>query len=189
MAKKDSPAYLAQLQRSRERAAERAIAAGRVPGKVGQPPKNRTPEEIREMRRVKYAKWRAANLEKAREICRRSMRKAAAEAAITAGRIPGKPGPQALDPVEKRKRKAARTRKSYYDNLEHSRSLAAKKERENRAAKKAGTFVPKQRAKMSDEERRLVNVKLGQDRRARLRAADGKWNISDLRTMRWRQNG
>ncbi len=34
--------------------------------------------------------------------------------------------------------------------------------------------------KLTEEQRRLVNVKMGQDRRARLKAADGKWNISDL---------
>lgn len=185
---KKTPRYLAYLRRCREEAAARAIAAGRVPGRMGQPPKNRSAEELREMRRVKNAKWRAENRDRAREIGRESMRRAAAQKAIAEGREPGKKGPKPLPREEYLARKAARTKKSYYADLEHSRAMAAKKERDNRAAKKAGTFVPKKR-RLTDEERRLKNVANGQARRARLKAADGKWNISDLRVMRWRQNG
>jgi HNH endonuclease len=175
-------------ERARLRAAEKALAAGRTPGKKGQPPKNRTPEEKAALHRERTRRYYFENHEKMKAYRAEWARKKAAENAIAEGREPGKPGRRARPAEESRALKSARTKKNYYERLEHSRAMAARREREKRAAKKAGTYKPK-KVKLTDEQRRLVNVNLGHARRARLKAADGKWNISDLKTMRWRQNG
>ena len=183
-----SPAYLRGAQRRREKLAAIAIAAGRDPHKVGQPSKGRTEDELREMRRIKSAKYRAANLEKMRAYHREYERERAAKLAVASGRTPGKMGPKPQPADEVKARKAARSKKNYHEAIDISRARAAKAARERRAARKAGTYAPK-KVKLTDEQRRLTNVQLGQARRARLKAADGKWNISDLKVMRWRQNG
>ncbi len=75
--------------RNREWRARAAIAAGREPGKLGAP-KQFTDDELREKRRVKDEAWRAAHLDRAREINRESARRTAAARAIAAGREPGR---------------------------------------------------------------------------------------------------
>lgn len=111
-----------------------AIAAGRVPGQQGQPSKF-TEAERREKRRVKSAKWRAANPDKAKDITRRSMKKANDERAVAAGREPGKRGRPAiaLTPEQKRAKQNARVKRYYANNLEKSRDIGALAARNRRA--------------------------------------------------------
>lgn len=120
--------------RSKEISAAKAIAAGRIPGRVGQPSKNRTPEELREMRRLKTAKWRAANPERYREIIRRSMKKTNDAKAVAAGRVPGQLGTPVRTPIEvQRKKRAGRTMRYYYEDIEKGRALGATNARNRRA--------------------------------------------------------
>jgi 5-methylcytosine-specific restriction endonuclease McrA len=171
--------------------AARALAEGREPGKSGQPRKNRTEEEMREYRRVKQAKWSAANRERARQIGRESMKRAAAVKAIEAGREPGKKGkPKQFTSEEKIAKQTARGHRYYHANGPAQRAAAARRERENRADKKAGTFVPKSHPKLTEEQRKQQQVRMSQKRRARLRAAFGDgYTLKDIEIIRARQNG
>lgn len=118
----------------RVKAAAKAIAAGRLPGRVGQPPKW-TEEQKKEMRRIKSAKWREANLERSREIIRNSMKKANDAKAISAGFEPGKIGRRAkpITPEQKREKQNARVKKYYANNIEKGREIGATAARNRRA--------------------------------------------------------
>lgn len=78
-----------------------AIAAGRVPGRPGQPPKPMTEERIALL--AERAKRKAANFRKWRS-------KKRAEQAIAAGRIPGKPGTKRVLVTDEMVREAANRR-------------------------------------------------------------------------------
>lgn len=127
-------------ERDRAQAAERAIAAGRVPGRRGFAPKF-TEAERREKRRIKSKKWRDENLDKSREIIRRSMKKANDAKAIAAGFTPGVIGRRAkpITPEKKRAKKNARVKKYYHDHKESARASGASAARNRRARlKKVG---------------------------------------------------
>lgn len=176
-------------ENARKKAAAKALAAGRVPGKKGQPPKNRTPEEKAAMHRERVARYYFENHEKMKRYHREWMREATGKEAEEAGRQPGKIGrPATLTAGEKRARKAARTKKNYHANLERERARAATRARENRAAKKAGTYVPKLQ-RLTDEARRLAGTAWSAKRRAMKIDAGGSYTAKDIKILRYRQNG
>lgn len=111
---------------------------GRKPGR----PPLYTESERREKRRVKFLKWRAANLDKARDINRRSMKKANDQKALAAGRTPGKRGRPVvivLTPEEKRAKQNARVKRWYAQNREKGQAIGATAARNRRARiKKVG---------------------------------------------------
>lgn len=148
-------------------------------------------EEVRrEKRRIKFAKWRAANTERAREINRESMKRAAAQKALAEGREPGKIGrPRQFTEAEKRAKQNARVKRYYHEKPEKIRASAAERERQKRAAKKAGTYELKPMRKLSAEERRLQNVALGMNRRARVRNAPGTHTAADIAFLMGAQKG
>ena len=171
------------LAKAREKAAAAAIAAGREPGRVGQPPKNKTAEEMRAYYRQRQIRWRAANLERAREIGRDSMKRAAAEVALAEGREPGKVGrPAVLSVQDKAEKHREKGRRYYYKNLAKSREVAREKMQAVRDGIKAGTYkaIPWTERKMTDEERRIETVRWSQIRRARVLAVGGKYTREDV---------
>lgn len=116
------------------KAAARAIAAGRVAGRVGQPPKH-TEAERKELRRIKSAKWREENKERAREINRNSMKRASDASCIARGKTPGKMGPmpEPITPEQKREKQNSRCKKYYANNIEKGREIGATAARNRRA--------------------------------------------------------
>lgn len=126
--------YLRRLAKAKEKSAAKAIADGRVPGKVGQPPKY-TDEQRKELRRIKSAKWREANKERAREITRLSMKRKSDAKADALGRPRGKFGrmPKILTPDQKREKQNARIKKWYANNLKAAREIGATAARNRRA--------------------------------------------------------
>ena len=157
-----------------ERRAARAAAEGREVRKPGRPKVERTPEEVREMRRIKTALWREENLDRSREITRESEKRRAAARAVAEGRVPGKKGPvKKFTDEELAAKRLALTNKNYRENIESRREYAARRAREIRAEKKAGTYVSKAKSKLTAEEKRQAQVRSSQARRARLLAAIG----------------
>lgn len=148
----------------------RAVAEGRVL-------KGMTEEQAREARRVKAARWRAENPERAREINRESMKQAAASKAISEGREPHKPGrPAIFTEEEKRAKRKAKSEKWNAAHLEEVRKYA----RERGQAVRDGTFVSKALPRLTDEQRRQVNIAMGAARRARVRGVGGKFTAADI---------
>ncbi len=176
---------------AREKAAAKAIAAGRVPGKAGQPSKGRTEDELREMRRIKSQKQRDKDPEANRKYKREYEKRRAAEAAVAAGRLPGKCGrkPIFLTEEERKAKQNARVKRYYHEHLEKSRAKAAKRERDKRAALKAGTYAPRSKARMPEEHRIAVAKAAVHARRARMKDGGKGPQAADLRKLRWRQNG
>lgn len=161
--------------------AAKAIAEGREPGLIGRPPRL-TPEEKEASRKKQNRRRMLAT--KARIKAKRAAK------ALADGREPGLVGTRSKLSPEARKVARSevekRSRAKAGPEFLKRRAAEAKAKRD---AIKAGTWVPRGRKRLTVEEKRLANVKNSQARRARLKAADGKWNISDLRVMRWRQNG
>lgn len=126
--------YAKYLAECKAKAAAKAIAAGRIPGRMGQPPKY-TEEQRKEMRRVKSAKWREANRERTREITRESMKRKSDVKADALGRPRGKRGkmPKILTPEQKREKQNVRCKKYYAKNLKKAREIGAVAARNRRA--------------------------------------------------------
>ena len=145
----------------------------RKPGR----PRVLTDDERRERRRLKTAAWRLANLDRYREIVRESMRRKAAERALAEGRIPGKKGPiKKFTEEEKRAKRLAKASLYYARHTEKAREAAKLRMR----AKRAGTFVSKARPRLTDEQRRLRDIAMAANRRARVRGAFGKHTLADI---------
>lgn len=171
--------------RCKAKAAERALAAGRVPGRVGQPPKY-TEEQRREIRRKKSAVWRATNRERSREITRESMKRATAAKAIEEGRVPGKPGrPAQVTAEEKKAKRRAKTER--WNDLNRDKYLAKARTREQ--AKRDGTFVSKALPRLTEEEKVLVNRAWASKRRERARQNGGSWTRHDITLLFEEQGG
>lgn len=178
-------------ENDRIKRAAKATAAGRVPGKKGQPKKLRSVEETREMRRLKGQKYRAANLEKERAYHREYERERAAKRAVAEGRTPGRSGPKQKHATNEEYLAArAITRKRYYQ--EHRVELSAKaaqRARDKRAAIKAGIYkFSTNRGSSLADKRALVNASANK-RRALKASVGGSYTLKDLRVLRWRQNG
>lgn len=157
----------------------KAAAEGRV--LVGM-----TEEQVKLARRVKQAKFRANNLERAREIGRDSMKRAAAVKAVAEGREPSQRGrPPVFTPEEKRAKRKAKTEAYNAANITEVREKARIRE----AAKRAGTFVSKALPRLTDEERRQTEVAWTAVRRTRLRANGGKFTREDIAALSVAQDG
>jgi HNH endonuclease len=120
------------------------------------------------------------------------MRRAAAAKAIAEGREPGRKGcPKQFTEVERQAKQNARVLDYYWRNAEAIRPVAAKRERDKRAAKKAGTYIfrPLGYAKLSPEEKRLQNIRFAALRRARLRNASGSFTEEDVERLYNLQHG
>lgn len=173
--------YYATAKAKRDAA---ALAAGREPGRVGQPPKY-TEEEKREIRRIKSAKWREENQERAREITRESMKRAAAAKALAEGREPGKVGrPSSKTAEEKRANRARLTREHYQ---RHPEVLEKAKARE--IAKRRGNFVSQALPRLTKDEKKLIERVNGANRRARVRNNGGKHTKDDIIRLMIEQEG
>ena len=145
-----------------------------------------TEEEKRERRRIKAAKWREANRERAREIGRKAMKWAAAERALAEGREPGRIGrPKQFTEEERRAKRKEKTERWNAANAEIFRERARLRE----AAKRAGTFVSRALPRLTEEEARLVQVAMSANRRARIRAVGGKFTKEDIANLLLEQNG
>src|SRR6185437_3736045 len=132
------------------------------------------------------AVWRAKNRERAREIGRDSMRRAAAAKAVAAGRVPCRIGrPATLTPEQKRAKRKAKTEAYNARNLEATREKARIRE----AAKRAGTFVSRALPRLSAEQRRHREVVFSAKRRARIRATSGKLTAHDVAALHALQRG
>lgn len=170
---------------AKAKAAALAIAAGRVPGQVGQPKKIRTEEELREMRRIKSAKWRSENRERARKIGRESMKRASVAKAISEGRIPGKIGPAKQVTMEQVRAKRAEKMRAYYKRNPSVLEKAKIREQE----KRDGTFVSKALPRLTQEQARIQNVVMSANRRARLRKNGGRHTKDDIIRLMAEQEG
>lgn len=145
-----------------------------------------TEDEKRDRRRAKQKRWRAENLERAREIVRNSERRRAAATAIAEGREPGKKGPPKLyTEEEKRAKRKAKSEKWNAEHLEETREAARIREQ----LKRDGTFVSKALPRLTDEERRITNVAMGANRRARVRNAGGSYTKDDIIRLMAEQEG
>ncbi len=170
----------------RARSAAKALAEGRTPGHTGRPAKHRTEDEMRELRRIKSAKWRSENREKSREITRESERRRAAAKALAEGRVPGKRGAKKrFTADEQRAKRKAKTERWNELNRETMREKARVREQ----AKRDGTFVSKALPRLTDEERRIVNVVMAANRRARVRNNGGRFTKDDVIAMTVAQDG
>ncbi len=176
---------------AREKAAAKAIAEGRVPGKKGQPPKNLSPEEKAAKQRARVKRYYFENHEKMKAYRAEWQRKATAEKAIADGREPGKCGPKPKHLTDESYLAVrAATRKRYYH--EHREKLAAEakdREQRKRDAIKDGTYEKTRKRLSLDEKRAKANL-ASHVRRAILQGVEVEQvTLADLRTMRWRQNG
>lgn len=177
-------------ENARKKAAERAIAAGRIPGKQGQPSKNRTPEQLREMRRIKSQKYRDENPEKSRKYKREYEQRRAAERAVAEGRVVGRTGPKPkYNTVEEQNAAIGATRRRYYqENKERERERARIREQKKRDAIRAG-FEPLKRRPQTLEEKRAIKRAQTHARRASKLRAGGSFTAADAALARRRQNG
>jgi len=151
-----------------------------------------TAEQRREKRRLKSRRWRAANLERAREITRECEKRRAAKRALAEDRTPGQIGrPAYLTAAEKKAKRAAQSREHYHKNAIKLRKQAADRERRKRAAIKANEYVagPWGGIKLTLEERRLNDRVMGQKRRTRIRKAEGNYTAEDIKNLLRRQHG
>jgi 5-methylcytosine-specific restriction endonuclease McrA len=149
-------------------------------------PRILTDEQRREKRRLKSAAWRAANRERAREITRESMKRAAAAKAVSAGRPVGKVGAMPKYTEEqKRALRNERAKRYYYANLEKCRDAA----RLRGQAKRDGTFVSRARKRLTAEERRIVEVTMAANRRTRKRRNGGTHSKDDIIRLMAEQEG
>jgi 5-methylcytosine-specific restriction endonuclease McrA len=146
----------------------------------------------REKRRLKQRKWRAANPERAREITRESERRRAAKRALAEGRQPGTIGrPVQFTEQEKKAKRASKSRAHYHNNRAKLAPVAAKREREKRAAIRAGEYVPQPwgGVKLTRDERQLRDRAMGSKRRTRLKSVGGNYTADDIKELRVRQKG
>ncbi len=144
-----------------------------------------TEEQQREKRRIKQAKWRAANLDRAREITRDAEKRKRDAAALAAGREPGRKGRAPLyTEDEKKAKRAARMRKWYAD---HPEVLEQAKAREK--AKRAGTFVSQALPRLTPEERRMQNIAYANNRKARITKNGGKHTRAEIKALHDLQEG
>jgi 5-methylcytosine-specific restriction endonuclease McrA len=180
--------YYANAKRKRDAA---AIAAGREPGKQGQPSKNRTPEQLRELRNIKSKKYWAENREKMREYKREYERKRAADKARAEGRLPGKSGPKRKYATNEEylAAQAAIRRRYYQENREKLAEAARIREQKKRDAIKAGTYVKIRIRPQTLEEKRAIRSVDAHRRRARILGAGGAFTAEHVRLARRRQNG
>jgi 5-methylcytosine-specific restriction endonuclease McrA len=180
----------AELARERQREYNRVYRERKKAGLVAEGRPGRKPEltdeDRRAKRRVRYKAWRAANLEKAREIGRESMRRVAAAKAVAEGREPGKHGrPKTLTPEQIRAKRRAKTERWNAAHIEIVREKARIREQQ----KRDGAFVSRAKRRLTDEERRLVNVAMAANRRARLRSAGGRYTKDDIIRLMGEQGG
>lgn len=178
-------------ERARLRAAEKALAAGRTPGRKGQPPKNRTAEENAELHRERTRRYYFENHEKMKKYRREWARDDAAEKAIEAGRMPGVSGPARKYATDEEflAAKAAIRRKYYAENSKKLSAQSSDRQKRKRKAVKAGTHTPSTRKKLTlDEKRAKINA-AAESRRATVMMAGGSYSVDDLRVVRYRQNG
>jgi 5-methylcytosine-specific restriction endonuclease McrA len=91
---------------SKNRAAAKAIAAGRVPGRIGKPPIVRSPEEQEALRKQRN------KVCSTRTLKRRTEQRA--QNAIAEGRVPGRPGPKRVLVTEAEMRAARLKRQAVY---------------------------------------------------------------------------
>lgn len=151
----------------------RAVAEGRVVAGM-------TEDQAREARRIKQINWRAANRDRSREITRDSMKRVAAAKAVAEGREPHKPGrPTIFTEEEKRAKRKAKSEKWNAAHLGETREYA----RLRGQAVRDGTFVSRALPRLTDEQRRQVNVAMGAARRARVRGVGGKFTAADVRDI------
>lgn len=153
---------------------------------MGRPPIY-TEAERREKRRIKQAKWRAENLERAREITRLSEERRRHAVAIAEGRDPRKPGVARRFTEEEKRAKRLAKSKAYYHA--HRDELKAKRD----AGKLGATAVAKsdlspdelaRRAKANEKVKRWrtanperakeITRKSERNRRERQAAAEGR---------------
>lgn len=165
----------------RAKAAAKAIAEGRIPGRPGAPP--RLTLEEKEARRI--AKNRKSTLMlSARKKARRAAN------ALAAGRIPGIVGTRSKrTPEERHAASLAKSAAFRLRNLEKRRVYEAKKAREKRAAIKAGTYNPRPVKFRTAEDIKLQGRKDSQHRRARIRNAGGRYTKDDIIRLMAEQEG
>lgn len=145
-----------------------------------------TEEQIRQVRRVKQAKWRAANLDRAQEITRESMKRTTAAKAIAEGREPGVVGrPRIYTEDEKRAKRKTKTEAYNAANLEKTRKEA----REREQAKRDGTFVSRALPRLTEEERKQTNIAMSAIRRTRVKENGGRFTRQDVAELRVAQGG
>jgi 5-methylcytosine-specific restriction endonuclease McrA len=151
-----------------------------------------TEAERREKRRLKFRKWRKANLERAREITRNCEKRRAAARALAEGREPGRIGrPAQFSEKEKRAKQNARVKDYYRRHPQKLRAYAAGRERKKRKAIKEGQYfpVPIELRKLSPEQRKLQARVMTHKRRARELASGGTHSADDIAILRDRQKG
>ena len=120
------------------------------------------------------------------------MQRAAAERAIAEGREPGRKGrPKQFTEAERRAHQNERVKDYYRRHPEKMRADAAKREREKRKAKKAGTYIyrPRGYAKLTPEQKRQSDVRFSMLRRARVRGAEGTFTRDDIERLYTLQKG
>lgn len=156
-----------------------AVAEGRV--LVGM-----TQDQVREARRIKQIKWRAEHPDRAREIGRDSMKKAAAEKAVVEGRVPGQRGrPPLFTEEERRAKRKAKSEAYNAAHLEETRRAA----RERGQAKRDGTFVSKAKARLTEDRRLQVIRMWSAIRRARIAGNGGRFTLADIEELMVQQKG
>lgn len=91
-------------------------------------PRLYTDDERREKRRLKFEKWRANNLEKARQITRDCEKRRNDAKAIAAGRVPGqigRPKPKPISDEERRAKQNRRIKRWYAQNKKRAQAIGA----------------------------------------------------------------
>jgi 5-methylcytosine-specific restriction endonuclease McrA len=160
-------------------AAERALAEDRAPGLIGRPP--RLTAEEKEESRKKQGRRRSLRT-KAR------IKAARAAKAISEGREPGQTGTRSkLMPEERKTARAivfARHRAKDPDGFRARNTLCARLRRE---AIRNGTHVPAKR--LTPEEKKAQGLADAANRRARVRAAPGRFNKTDIAALLAEQQG
>lgn len=161
-------------------------------------PRLYTDDQRREKRRLKYLAWRAKNLERSREIGRNCEKRRNDAKAIAAGRVPGAVGRPITVPIEKKRAdRAARTKRYYYEDIEHGRALGAARARNRRArirevggthtAEDIAALIAKQKGNCTFCLQRLGNGKYDVDHHVPL-ALGGSNDPSNLHVMHQRCN-
>lgn len=155
-------------------------------------PRLYTEEERREKRRVKSAKWRAANRERSRVITRECEKRRAAKRALEEGRIPSTKGrPSFRTPEEKRKSRSEKSRRWYHQNKAKVLPKVVLHARTKRAAIKAGVYIPQPWGgeKLTEEERKLRGRVDTANRRARVKKNGGTHTVAEIKELWRRQKG
>jgi 5-methylcytosine-specific restriction endonuclease McrA len=149
-----------------------------------------TVEERRAYYRARSARQRSANPERVREITRNSMRRTAAKKAIAEGRKPGVIGrPKVFTEEELREKRNEKSKRYYRKNIIKCRAEAAERERKKRAKIAAGSFIYRPTKKLTAQERRLRDVVLSSNRRAKQKGNGGKYTKADIAELFVKQKG